>query len=129
MGLSGSALAGEPLLTTWRQILRFAEGVKGGVRDAGGVQLEFGVYPLQETGKRPTARASKSDRRRSGRRRDSHAVCAGKKSIARVREIAAGEAARVLQGEAPRYPVNRVEMGRERRARYGLSRSFQKTES
>jgi dihydroxy-acid dehydratase len=29
--------------------------VKAGIRDAGGVPLEFPVHPLQETGKRPTA--------------------------------------------------------------------------
>jgi hypothetical protein len=59
MGLSGSAVAGEPLLTTWTRIRRLAEGVRGGVRDAGGMPLEFGVHPPQETGQRPTARASR----------------------------------------------------------------------
>jgi D-3-phosphoglycerate dehydrogenase / 2-oxoglutarate reductase len=47
-----------------------------------------------------------------------HAAYYSEESIARVREIAVGEAVRVLRGEAPRYPVNRVfETARERRAR------------
>jgi D-3-phosphoglycerate dehydrogenase / 2-oxoglutarate reductase len=58
-----------------------------------------------------------------------HAAYYSEESIALVREIAAGEAVRVLRGEAPRYPVNRVsETAREGRARCGLSRSFQKAE-
>jgi D-3-phosphoglycerate dehydrogenase / 2-oxoglutarate reductase len=53
-----------------------------------------------------------------------HAAYYSEESIALVREIAAGEAVRVLRGEAPHYPVNRVfETARERRARRGVSRS------
>ena len=37
-----------------------------------------------------------------------HAAYYSEESIALVREIAAGEAVRVLRGDAPRYPVNRV---------------------
>ncbi|MDZ4135235.1 MAG: dihydroxy-acid dehydratase, partial [Paracoccaceae bacterium] len=29
--------------------------IKAGIRDAGGVPMEFPVHPIQETGKRPTA--------------------------------------------------------------------------
>ena len=29
--------------------------IKAGIRDAGGIPLEFPVHPIQETGKRPTA--------------------------------------------------------------------------
>lgn len=32
-----------------------AERVKAGIRDAGGVPVEFPIHPIQETGKRPTA--------------------------------------------------------------------------
>ncbi|MEM7423611.1 MAG: IlvD/Edd family dehydratase [Pseudomonadota bacterium] len=32
-----------------------ADRVKAGIRDAGGIPLEFPVHPIQETGKRPTA--------------------------------------------------------------------------
>lgn len=47
-----------------------------------------------------------------------HAAYYSEESIALVREIAAREAVRVLRGEAPRYPVNRVfETAGERRAR------------
>jgi D-3-phosphoglycerate dehydrogenase / 2-oxoglutarate reductase len=47
-----------------------------------------------------------------------HAAYYSEESIALVREIAAGEAVRVLRGEAPRYPVNRVfETAGERRGR------------
>lgn len=35
--------------------LALADRVRAGVRDAGGIPLEFPVHPLQETGKRPTA--------------------------------------------------------------------------
>jgi D-3-phosphoglycerate dehydrogenase len=54
-----------------------------------------------------------------------HAAYYSEESIALVREIAATEAVRVLRGEAPHYPVNRVfETARERRARRGPSRSI-----
>jgi D-3-phosphoglycerate dehydrogenase / 2-oxoglutarate reductase len=47
-----------------------------------------------------------------------HAAYYSEESIALVREIAAGESVRVLRGEAPRYPVNRVfEAAGEGRAR------------
>ncbi|MEM9756075.1 MAG: dihydroxy-acid dehydratase, partial [Pseudomonadota bacterium] len=32
-----------------------ADRIKAGIRDAGGLPLEFPVHPIQETGKRPTA--------------------------------------------------------------------------
>ena len=32
-----------------------AERVRDGIRDAGGIAIEFPVHPIQETGKRPTA--------------------------------------------------------------------------
>ena len=38
-----------------RHHLVLAERVKAGIRDAGGIPLEFPTHPLQETGKRPTA--------------------------------------------------------------------------
>ena len=34
---------------------RTAERVRAGIRDAGGIAIEFPVHPIQETGKRPTA--------------------------------------------------------------------------
>jgi D-3-phosphoglycerate dehydrogenase len=47
-----------------------------------------------------------------------HAAYYSEESVALVREIAAGEAVRVLRGEAPLYPVNRVlETAGERRVR------------
>jgi dihydroxy-acid dehydratase len=36
-------------------ILELAERVREGIREAGGIALEFPVHPIQETGKRPTA--------------------------------------------------------------------------
>jgi D-3-phosphoglycerate dehydrogenase len=57
-----------------------------------------------------------------------HAAYYSEESVALVREVAAGEAVRVLRGEAPRYPVNRVfETAGQRRAQ-GLPRSFQKAQ-
>jgi dihydroxyacid dehydratase/phosphogluconate dehydratase len=51
----GIAQTGSDLVPCNRHHLQLAERVRDGVRDAGGVPLEFGVHPLQETGKRPTA--------------------------------------------------------------------------
>src|SRR5256714_3937011 len=38
-----------------RHHLALAERVRAGIRDAGGIPIEFPCHPLQETGKRPTA--------------------------------------------------------------------------
>jgi dihydroxyacid dehydratase/phosphogluconate dehydratase len=51
----GIAQTGNDLVPCNRHHLELAQRVRGGVRDAGGVPLEFGLHPLQETGKRPTA--------------------------------------------------------------------------
>jgi dihydroxy-acid dehydratase len=51
----GIAQTGSDLVPCNRHLLQLAERIKDGVRDAGGVPLEFGVHALQETGKRPTA--------------------------------------------------------------------------
>lgn len=51
----GIAQTGSDLVPCNRHHLQLAQRLKDGVRDAGGVPLEFGVHPLQETGKRPTA--------------------------------------------------------------------------
>jgi dihydroxy-acid dehydratase len=51
----GIAQTGSDLSPCNRHHLVLAERVKDGIREAGGVPLEFGVHPIQETGKRPTA--------------------------------------------------------------------------
>ena len=51
----GIAQTGSDLVPCNRHHLALAERVRAGVRDAGGIPLEFPVHPLQETGKRPTA--------------------------------------------------------------------------
>jgi dihydroxy-acid dehydratase len=51
----GIAQTGSDLVPCNRHHLQLAERVRAGVRDAGGIPLEFPVHPLQETGKRPTA--------------------------------------------------------------------------
>jgi dihydroxy-acid dehydratase len=51
----GIAQTGSDLVPCNRHHLVLAQRVKEGVRDAGGIPLEFPVHPLQETGKRPTA--------------------------------------------------------------------------
>src|ERR1700736_6299024 len=38
-----------------RQHIELAARVRDGIRDAGGIPMEFPVHPIQETGKRPTA--------------------------------------------------------------------------
>jgi dihydroxy-acid dehydratase len=51
----GIAQTGSDLVPCNRHHIVLAERVKEGIRDAGGIPLEFPVHPLQETGKRPTA--------------------------------------------------------------------------
>lgn len=51
----GIAQTGSDLAPCNRHHLVLAERVKEGIRDAGGIPLEFPIHPIQETGKRPTA--------------------------------------------------------------------------
>lgn len=51
----GIAQTGSDLVPCNRHHLILADRVRDGIRDAGGIPLEFPVHPLQETGKRPTA--------------------------------------------------------------------------
>ena len=51
----GIAQTGSDLAPCNRHHLVLAERVEQGIRDAGGIPLEFPVHPIQETGKRPTA--------------------------------------------------------------------------
>ncbi len=51
----GIAQTGSDLVPCNRHHIVLAERVKQGVRDMGGIAIEFPVHPIQETGKRPTA--------------------------------------------------------------------------
>jgi dihydroxy-acid dehydratase len=51
----GIAQTGSDLSPCNRHHLSLAERIRDGIRDAGGIPLEFPVHPIQETGKRPTA--------------------------------------------------------------------------
>src|SRR5271170_6743016 len=51
----GIAQTGSDLAPCNRHHLQLAQRVRDGIRDAGGIPLEFPVHPIQETGKRPTA--------------------------------------------------------------------------
>lgn len=51
----GIAQTGSDLVPCNRHHLQLAQRIRDGIRDAGGVALEFPVHPLQETGIRPTA--------------------------------------------------------------------------
>ena len=51
----GIAQTGSDLAPCNRHHLELATRIKEGIRDAGGVPLEFPVHPIQETGRRPTA--------------------------------------------------------------------------
>ena len=51
----GIAQTGSDLSPCNRHHLELAERVRAGIRDAGGIAIEFPVHPIQETGKRPTA--------------------------------------------------------------------------
>ena len=49
------AQTGSDLSPCNRHHLVLAERVREGIREAGGIAMEFPVHPIQETGKRPTA--------------------------------------------------------------------------
>jgi len=51
----GIAQTGSDIVPCNRHHLALAERVKAGIRDAGGIPMEFPVHPLQETVRRPTA--------------------------------------------------------------------------
>jgi dihydroxy-acid dehydratase len=51
----GIAQTGSDLSPCNRHHLELANRVRDGIREAGGIPLEFPVHPIQETGKRPTA--------------------------------------------------------------------------
>src|ERR1700689_615073 len=51
----GIAQTGSDLSPCNRHHLVLAARVREGIRDAGGIPIEFPVHPIQETGKRPTA--------------------------------------------------------------------------
>jgi dihydroxy-acid dehydratase len=51
----GIAQTGSDLVPCNRHHIELAKRVREGIREAGGIALEFPVHPLQETGKRPTA--------------------------------------------------------------------------
>src|SRR5713101_3270540 len=51
----GIAQSGSDLSPCNRHHLELAQRVREGIRDGGGVALEFPCHPIQETGKRPTA--------------------------------------------------------------------------
>ena len=51
----GIAQSGSDLTPCNRHHTRLAERLREGIRDAGGIPLEFPLHPIQETGRRPTA--------------------------------------------------------------------------
>jgi dihydroxy-acid dehydratase len=51
----GIAQTGSDLAPCNRHHLVLAQRVKDGIREAGGIPIEFPLHPIQETGKRPTA--------------------------------------------------------------------------
>jgi len=51
----GIAQTGSDLAPCNKIHVFLADRIKDGIRDAGGIPLEFPVHPIQETGKRPTA--------------------------------------------------------------------------
>ena len=51
----GIAQSGSDLSPCNRHFLKLSERIRAGIRDAGGIPLEFPTHPIQETGKRPTA--------------------------------------------------------------------------
>ena len=51
----GIAQTGSDLSPCNRHFLDLSTRIRDGIRDAGGIPLEFPIHPIQETGKRPTA--------------------------------------------------------------------------
>lgn len=51
----GIAQTGSDLSPCNRPLVALAQRVREGIRDLGGIAIEFPVHPIQETGKRPTA--------------------------------------------------------------------------
>src|SRR3982075_2992108 len=51
----GIAQTGNDLSPCNRHHLELAHRVREGIREAGGIAMEFPTHPIQETGKRPTA--------------------------------------------------------------------------
>ncbi|AUW57704.1 dihydroxy-acid dehydratase [Sphingobium sp. SCG-1] len=51
----GIAQSGSDLVPCNRHHIVLADRVRDGIREAGGIPIEFPTHPLQETGKRPTA--------------------------------------------------------------------------
>ena len=51
----GIAQSGSDLSPCNRHHIELADRVRDGIRDAGGIPIEFPVHPIQETSKRPTA--------------------------------------------------------------------------
>src|SRR3546814_16685194 len=51
----GIAQTGSDLTPCNRHHLELAKRVRDGIRDAGGIAIEFPTHPIQETGKRPPA--------------------------------------------------------------------------
>ncbi len=51
----GIAQTGSDLAPCNRHHIELASRLRDGIRDAGGIPIEFPVHPIQETGKRPTA--------------------------------------------------------------------------
>jgi dihydroxy-acid dehydratase len=51
----GIAQTGSDLSPCNRHHIQLADRVREGIREAGGIAIEFPVHPIQETGKRPTA--------------------------------------------------------------------------
>ncbi len=51
----GIAQTGSDLAPCNRHLVALAQRVRDGIRDLGGIPLEFPIHPIQETGKRPTA--------------------------------------------------------------------------
>lgn len=51
----GIAQSGSDLSPCNRHHIDLAARIRDGIRDAGGIPIEFPVHPIQETGKRPTA--------------------------------------------------------------------------
>jgi hypothetical protein len=127
----GIAQTGSDLSPCNRHHLELAKRVREGIREAGGIAIEFPVHPIQETGKRPTAgarpqprlsrpgrsalRLSARRRRADHRLRQDHAglLMARHRQHPGDRPVGRPDAERLVQGRAHRFRHHRLEGARD----------------
>ena len=97
----GIAQTGSDLSPCNRHHIELAKRVREGIREAGGIALEFPVHPIQETGKRPTAVARPQSRLSRPRRDPLRLPARRRRPHHRLRQDDAGDVDGRGDGEHP----------------------------